>query len=207
VEAISDRECVTNKINVPISAEDMNSCSGAGDCDGGYPSFAMYYWAETGVVSEECRPYSLPGCDHHIPNSTNPCPSQEYPTPDCVQRCVNGADWNQDKHKATKVYTVSGEANMMTELSTNGPCEGAFTVYDDFLSYTSGIYHHVTGSYDGGHAIKVLGYGIEDGIKYWLCANSWNEHWGEGGYFRIMRGNNECGIENTIWCGTPAART
>jgi len=90
----------------------------------------------------------------------------------------------------------------MTELSTNGPCEGAFTVYEDFLLYTGGIYKHTSGSVEGGHAIRILGYGVENGTKYWLIANSWNEHWGEKGYFRIVRGVNECGIENTMWCGT-----
>lgn len=31
----------------------------------------------------------------------------------------------------------------------------------------------------GGHAIRILGYGVDNGVKYWLCANSWNEEWGE----------------------------
>ena len=48
----------------------------------------------------------------------------------------------------------------------------------------------------GGHAVKVLGYGVENGVKYWLCANSWNEEWGDQGYFKILRGNDECGIES-----------
>ena len=52
--------------------------------------------------------------------------------------------------------------------------EGAFTVYEDFMNYQSGVYEHVTGNVVGGHAIKVLGWGISDtGVPYWLCANSW----------------------------------
>ena len=31
-----------------------------------------------------------------------------------------------------------------------------------------------------------------------LCANSWGPQWGEGGYFRIQRGVNECGIESFV---------
>jgi C1A family cysteine protease len=207
VEFMSDRECVTNgEADLALSAEDMNSCSGAGSCNGGYPSSAVSYWKNTGVVSEKCRAYSLPGCDHHIPGSKNPCPEQMYPTPKCEKKCTNGDDWNKDKHKAEKTYTVSGEKNMMTELSSNGPCEAAFSVYEDFVAYTSGIYHHVSGSYEGGHAVKLLGYGTESGIKYWLLANSWNENWGEKGFFRMRRGSNECGIESTIWCGTPVKK-
>jgi len=55
----------------------------------------------------------------------------------------------------------------------------------------------------GGHAVKVLGYGVENGVKYWLCANSWNEEWGDQGYFKILRGNDECGIESEGVAGLP----
>jgi len=41
---------------------------------------------------------------------------------------------------------------------TNGPVEAAFTVYSDFLSYKSGVYKHVSGDEEGGHAIKILGW-------------------------------------------------
>ena len=43
----------------------------------------------------------------------------------------------------------------------------------------SGVYQHVSGSYLGGHAIKLLGWGVDKatGAPYWLCANSWNEDW------------------------------
>lgn len=202
VDPMSDRECIVHGKNVFLSQEDMNSCSGAGGCNGGYPSSAFSYLKSTGVVTEECRPYSFPSCDHHIPGSKNPCPPTQ-PTPKCVKSCVNGAKWEDDKHKVSKTYTVRGEANMMTEVSTYGPCEVAFEVYEDFMLYTSGIYSHVTGRYQGGHAVRLLGYGIDNGVKYWLIANSWNPNWGEKGYFRIIRGKNECGIENVMWCGTP----
>jgi cathepsin B len=51
-------------------------------------------------------------------------------------------------------------------------------VYKDFFSYKSGVYHHVSGDHVGGHAIKVIGYGQENGLDYWLCANSWGTGWG-----------------------------
>ncbi|MCQ2820368.1 MAG: hypothetical protein MJ252_24135 [archaeon] len=69
------------------------------------------------------------------------------------------------------------------------------------MSYKSGIYQHVSGSYQGGHAVVFIGYGTEDGVDYWICQNSWGPDWGESGYFRIKMG--ECSIDINSWAGTP----
>lgn len=71
---------------------------------------------------------------------------------------------------------------------TNGPVEVLFYVYEDFYSYKSGVYKHVTGDDLGGHAVKLLGWGVENGEPYWLCANSWGTGFGENGFFKILRG-------------------
>jgi len=206
VEAMSDRYCVAlGKTNMSISAEDLNSCCdfcGMG-CGGGYPSAAWSYWQSTGLVSETCAPYSLPSCDHHLPNSPNPCPRDEYPTPDCPTRCEDGSSMKSSKHYASNVYAVSGEADIQQEIFKNGPVEVAFSVYEDFLTYKSGVYSYTTGSFLGGHAVKMLGWGVENNVPYWICANSWNPHWGDQGYFKIKRGGDECGIEDEADAGIP----
>jgi len=97
---------------------------------------------------------------------------------------------------------VSGIEKIQTDIMNNGPVEAAFTVYEDFPTYKTGVYKHVTGAALGGHAIKMLGWGVEDGTPYWLCANSWNEDWGDVGFFKILRGSDECGIEDEINAGT-----
>ena len=79
----------------------------------------------------------------------------------------------------------------------------AFQVYEDFLTYKSGVYRHTTGGYLGGHAVRLLGWGVENGTPYWLVANSWNEDWGDRGYFKVLRGVDECGFENDIVAGLP----
>jgi len=196
--AISDRACIAEKKDIVLSAEDLLACSGGGGCNGGEPADAFIYWQKDGVVTEECRPYPFPSCDHHIPGSKNPCPSEDYPTPSCTRTCKNGAKWKGDKHFASEVYYVKNHDDIVTELATHGPCEASFAVYEDFVVYTSGIYHHVSGDLLGYHAVKLLGYGVEDGTKYWLLTNSWNEHWGEKGFFRILRGSNECSIESEV---------
>ena len=191
----------------------VTCCDECGDgCDGGYPAAAWQWWQDTGIVTGDlfgdnssCKPYSLAPCDHHTTGKYTPCPAV-VPTPECTSTCnpSYSTKYSDDKHFATDSFNVdSNVAAIQTEIMTNGPVEAAFTVYEDFLQYKTGVYKHVTGSVLGGHAVKILGWGVESGTPYWLVANSWNEDWGDKGFFRIYRGSNECGIEDEIVAGTP----
>lgn len=215
-EAISDRLCVQTKgkVSVEISAEDLLSCCdecGMG-CFGGYPSAAWDFWSSTGLVSGGlygskvgCRPYSIAPCEHHINGSRPPCKG-EGETPKCEMQCIDGysVPYKKDKHLGKRSYSVpSKQEQIMAEMYQNGPVEAAFSVYADFLLYKTGVYQHVTGDLLGGHAIKLLGWGVESGTPYWLAANSWNTDWGDKGFFKIKRGKDECGIESEVVAGIP----
>lgn len=57
---------------------------------------------------------------------------------------------------------------------SKGSVTATFTVYSDFLTYSSGVYQHLTGSQVGGHAVKMIGWGVTTGgVAYWICANQW----------------------------------
>merc|ERR1711862_543828 len=104
-----------------------------------------------------------------------------------------------------QTISASGEVAIQQAIMAGGPVETAFDVYSDFENYAGGIYHHVSGDMVG-HAVKMVGWGVENGQKYWKVANSWNPHWGEKGYFRIRRGNNEGGIEDEVVASSPNAK-
>ena len=215
VEAISDRICIySNQTDQRrISAQNLITCcaSCGYGCDGGYPAEAWGYWRGYGLPTgglygdkNTCQPYFLPPCDHHVSGTYGPCPNI-VDTPECVKDCKNGnnADYKSDLIKGYSAYSVFGEENIKQEIYESGSVEASFSVYEDFLTYKSGVYQHITGSNLGGHAIKILGWGVENEVKYWLCANSWNNEWGDNGFFKILRGNNECGIEEVVFGGIP----
>lgn len=215
-EAMTDRICIATKgkNQVRISTEDLLTCcdSCGFGCNGGYPQSAWEFFKTKGIVTggpynshKGCQPYAIPACDHHVPHSKNPC-NGSLPTPKCEKVCEKGYNitYKKDKHYGVTSYSINNDQNeIMREIMTNGPVEAAFTVFADFPNYKSGVYQHVSGEELGGHAIKILGWGVENNTPYWLVANSWNPSWGDNGFFKILRGSDECGIEDEVVAGLP----
>jgi cathepsin B len=208
----SDRKCIASngKVQTSYSGEDTLSCctlDGSNGCGGGYPEAAWQWFVDTGVVSggnftnrDGCRPYLF--CPPRIDHSCS--------TPNC-QRSCDGTNkqmnYESDKHKASKSYQVdSSVTQIQNEVMNHGSVEVTFTVYEDFFRYPqgfpSGVYTRTPGSRMAGrHAVRLIGWGVKDGIDYWLIANSWDTTWGNEGYFMIKRGVNECGIEEEPTAG------
>lgn len=65
-----------------------------------------------------------------------------------------------------------------------------------FIMYTGGIYDDpddcMTDNIN--HAVVCIGYGEEEGKKYWIIRNSYGTDWGESGYVRMLRGINLCDV-------------
>ena len=51
--------------------------------------------------------------------------------------------------------------------------------------------------------MRIIGWGTENGVDYWLIANSHGTDFREGGFFKMRRGINECNIEETVIAGEP----
>jgi C1A family cysteine protease len=111
------------------------------------------------------------------------------------QTCQVPAGWENNSGKVTGRTKLDTRVKMKEWISTHGSITGCFVVYQDFFSYRSGVYRHITGDAVGGHCVEIIGY--DDAQGCWICKNSWGANWGEGGFFRIAYG--ECQIET--WSG------
>ncbi len=152
-------------IDLNLSEQVMVSCGGSGDCGGGYISTASNYIKSTGLPLDTCYPYTAT-------NGT------------CATACAN---WQGSSYKITGwgwVTTATPNLDAIKNaLVTYGPLVTTFAVYSDFFSYAGGVYKYVSGTYQGGHAVLIVGY--NDTEQSFTVKNSWGTGWGEGGYFRI----------------------
>jgi len=180
-EVLGDRVALATKRASPVlSPEDLVSCDqNDNGCGGGMLSRAWEYLQQTGIVTDTCFPYT----------------AGSGTAPTCATKCVNSESFKRTKAKSA--YAINGVVNMQKEIFTNGPIQVAFLVYKSFMSYKAGVYqkHWYEFLPEGGHAVKMLGFGTDQGVDYWLVANSWGTSWGLEGFFKIRRGKNTCSIE------------
>jgi PKD repeat protein len=188
-------------------------------CSGGFIQDAANYINTAGLPIEACFPYLAtdPFTDPADASTTNACPGY---TTDTYQTIGNGntsAAWtwvNGGVNYATPDQLKAGIYNY-------GPIVVTMEVYDDFFSYSTGVYSHLptppcdpnTGDNcpDGGHAIIAVGW--DDTNQCFIVKNSWGTGWGEtvdeqqsngtnGGFFRIAyseltQAANPCNANNT----------
>jgi len=208
---INHRTCQYKKEADPQfyhSVKHLTTCEPKG-CDGGWFPNGLDYWINQGIVSGGeavagealgCKPYPVDynGIKSQIKNQT------------CSATCDDGTSVSlAPKSYGGARYQIQGgtpqtEIQMMGEIFLYGPIVSTFDVYDDFAHYyTGGVYKRVSPKFLGGHATTILGWGVENGVKYWLCQNSWGTAWGAGGFFKIQRGTNEVNIESNVYAAVP----
>ncbi|CAH0553763.1 unnamed protein product [Brassicogethes aeneus] len=91
------------------------------------------------------------------------------------------------------------EKGLEIAVATIGPVAVAISCRQTLQFYSEGVYFDPEcGNQlkDLNHAVLVVGFGTEpDGKKYWLVKNSYGEKWGQGGYVKMAKDqNNHCGI-------------
>jgi C1A family cysteine protease len=155
---------------VILSEQQILSCVYYGwGCNGGWMEYCYEHFLEYGSIDQECMPYRA--------NDMIPC------TEDSCELLARITGW----------VPVENNVDAIKTALLKGPVSCAFTVYDDFFSYSGGCYEH-EGFDPCNHAIVMVGWDDDfcDGEGAWICKNSWGSNWGEDGFFHIKY--NSCRI-------------
>ncbi|KAF6202550.1 hypothetical protein GE061_002948 [Apolygus lucorum] len=218
---MTDRLCIASggTFRAPISAENLltccGECSNGNGCQGGNHPIAWVYAKTQGIVTGGdynshigCQPYQLQPCAHSDGSKREPCRDllPSIKTPACENKCLNPSykknTFSKDHKFVKEAYIITNdEKAIQREIMQRGPVAAAFLVYADFPSYKSGVYHRMSDVLVGGHGVKIIGWGTENGVDYWLVVNSWNTDWGDKGLFKIQRMNAGVDFEQMISFG------
>ena len=178
--AFSMRFCIKNNISQIIDFSPQNLINCLSGCQGEFPDIVWEYINENGITTDKCLSYK---------NGANRCDT----------KCDSNND-NFNKYYSGKPKFLEDEISIKKEIMKNGPVTSMLYVYNDYYNYKSGIYVH-TGdkNYLGFHAIAIIGWGIENNIKYWIIQDSYGTSRGENGYMRIKIGDDS-GAGATAYC-------
>ncbi|KAI3789977.1 hypothetical protein L2E82_02785 [Cichorium intybus] len=144
-------------------------------CNGGLPSQAYEYIKYNGGLdTEEAYPYT---------GKDGVC---KYKAENAAVQVIESVN-----------ITMGAEDELKHAVGLVRPVSVAFQVIAGFKQYTGGVFtsdHCGSDPMDVNHAVVAVGYGVENGVPYWLIKNSWGEDWGLNGYFKMEMGKNMCGV-------------
>jgi C1A family cysteine protease len=161
-----------------LSEQQLIDCSKSyhnNGCNGGLMDNAFEYAIDNGMCIESSYPY--------LAEDSEDCLScNEIAT---FKTCFDVPPNNQ---LALKDAVLINPVSIAIEADTK-----------IFQSYSSGVITSKSCGTNLDHGVLIVGYGVENGIKYWLVKNSWGTVWGESGYVKIERSDSEndagvCGI-------------
>lgn len=187
---VSNQTALPWSINMPLMCGEYNQ-----GCKGGYGALMMKWGEDVGLLPATCMRYNTEGT--------------------CKLECdldkVEGKRYRVANHRLIgSYYGNSTSQAMMEEIYFNGPIVVSFEPAEDFMFYSDGIYRSapagtkvsmLAGNREEpwqkvDHAVLAVGWGVENGQKYWRIQNSWGADWGEDGFFRMVRDENDSGIES-----------
>jgi len=163
---------------VSLSEQNLVDCSGPEGnmgCEGGLMDQGFEYIKENGGIdTESSYPYTAQDGTCHYKKASSGA------------TCKGFVDIPTGDEKA-----------LQQAVATVGPVSVAIDAsQESFQLYSGGIYSEPQCSSEQlDHGVLAVGYGTEDGQDYWLVKNSWDTTWGDKGYIKMSRNqNNQCGI-------------
>lgn len=186
---------------------------------------AFRYLYLRGATENYCHPYDLQGTrfvslqEFQTGAQLPLCPAISGTWKDmCIDFDINNKSGDTygtpARHfRCVTVYTVPGteeqggsELQIRANIYRWGPIATGFDIYPDFYTFDAKkeIYKwNGEGEKIGGHAVCIVGWGEENGVKFWWVRNSWGPEWGINGFFKFLRGENHLHIEANCVAGMP----
>ncbi|XP_063377530.1 procathepsin L-like [Cydia fagiglandana] len=116
----------------------------------------------------------------------------DYPYHDAKSTCKEDASKGVALVTGGTVIKIADEEELKNKLVNLGPLAVALNALD-FYDYKGGILEpDKCKGKQLNHGVLLVGYGEENGKKFWIIKNSWGDGWGEKGYVRLLRGVNAC---------------
>jgi len=159
-------------------------------------------------INEGCIGGNLPEGYDYVIDRKGLCTRSDYPFKGYDQSCKT----TKCRHRIGKIkdygIVMPNNEKALKQAVAQGPVAAAIEADAKAMQfYESGVLKTSTCGKNVDHAVTLVGYGVDQGMKYWKIKNSWSSSWGENGYMRLCRecGRNshtgECGI--TVECVFP----
>ena len=170
-----------------LSEQQLMDCSygyGNQGCNGGIMDKAFLYASSHGMCTETEDPYEAESsrgqCSRLEVGAPGQSPTGASPSSDCEPEVF--MDGCMDVEPTNEVELQAAVAHQPVAVAIEAD-RAAFQLY------AGGIITSPSCGTQLDHGVLVVGYGTEDGQKYWIVKNSWGPDWGENGYVRIARSN------------------
>eukprot|EP00434_Breviolum_minutum_P001761 symbB.v1.2.001558.t1/scaffold70.1/size352959/8 len=176
-------------------AKNPRQCGGTGGCDGATAQIAFDFVKNNSLTYAEVIAYSS------FWGGNGECTSNEKNLHDTTTMV--------GRYRKYPVASITGFVTNPTNdykalikaLVIHGP-QAISVDASHWSAYESGIadFCNPDENIDIDHAVVLMGYGEEGGTKFWTIRNSWGTLWGEDGYLRLIRHEDEegyCGTDHT----------
>lgn len=163
-----------------------------------------------GVCENECADVSLTQNVYSsiqlFSQTYDQCPNKNHD--EMINHRIDGYYYVPGTRSKNSKFSSGNESMIRRDIYHWGPVCTVMRVFSDFYFWDGkGIYQYderSTQIESYGHSVIIVGWDTENNTKYWICCNTWGSDWGDNGYFKIIRGVNNCEIEENVFGLYPA---